>query len=61
MVDRRQRRAPVHALSDGSPRALRAEVIAALEGLAHDPDERLRRQVRRLLAHHRWSGEIDID
>jgi hypothetical protein len=33
--------------------------VSALEGMWHDPDLKLRRQVRRLLARYRATGKIN--
>jgi len=49
-----------HALGDGSPRSLETKVIAALEGMGNDPEPRLRRQVRRLLAQYRRTGKVNF-
>jgi hypothetical protein len=54
------RRTVLHALGDGSPRALEQRVVATLERMSDDPDPRLRRSVRKLLAHYRRTGEINI-
>jgi len=48
----------LHCLTDGSPRAREEEVVAALEGLAHDPDLKLRRRARRALSDYRRTGRI---
>ena len=48
-----------HILGDGSPRAREAEIVAALERLWNDPDEKLRRRVRKLLASYRRNGWIN--
>lgn len=57
---KRVRATVFHALGDGSPHALEADVIATLESMRDDPDQGLRRQVRKLLAHHRRTGEVNI-
>ena len=49
-----------HLLGDGSPREREGDVIAAIEQLRSDPDERLRRRVRKLLAHYRRGGRINV-
>ena len=49
-----------HLLADGSPREREAEVVAAIERLRSDPDEKLRRRVRKLLAHYRAGGRINV-
>ena len=58
--DPRVRSNVLHTLGDGSPRDLRERIVAVLRGMYHDPDLRLRRRVRQLLAHHRRTGEINI-
>lgn len=58
--DTRVRSQILHALGDGSPRSREAEVVAALQGMRDDPDLGLRRRVRRLLAHYRRTGKINI-
>jgi HEAT repeat protein len=50
----------LHALGDGSPRRLEWRVVAALASMRYDPDPRLRRSVRRLLAHHRRTGRVNV-
>ncbi|MCW8133491.1 MAG: HEAT repeat domain-containing protein [Planctomycetota bacterium] len=50
----------IHTLCDGSPRAREADVIAALERMWNDPDEKLRRHVRRLLKGYRRTGRINV-
>jgi hypothetical protein len=49
-----------HALCDGSPRSRQAEIVDVLEGMQQDSDPKLRRRVRKLLAHHRATGEINV-
>ena len=58
--DRSVRSAAIHALGDGSPQEIRDQVIATLERRFHDPDRKLRRVVRKLLAFHRRTGRINI-
>ena len=48
----------LHCLTDGSPRSREQEVVAALEGLANDPDPKLRRRARRALSDYRRTGRI---
>jgi hypothetical protein len=50
----------VHLLADGSPRELEEQVVATIEGLTGDPDGKIRRQTRRLIAHYRRTGQINI-
>jgi hypothetical protein len=54
------RRHVFHLLADGSPREREAEVVSAIERLQHDADERLRRRARKLLAHYRRGGRINV-
>ena len=54
------RRSVVHVLCDGSPREREAEVVQALEGMYQDPDRKLRRQIRGLLAHYKRTGKINV-
>jgi hypothetical protein len=49
-----------HLLADGSPRLREADVVAAIERLQQDPDEKLRRRARKLLAHYRRGGRINV-
>jgi HEAT repeat protein len=54
------RRNVFHVLADGSPRHREAQVVAVVEGMHDDPDPKLRRHVRRLLAHYRHGGRLNI-
>lgn len=54
------RRSVFHALRDGSPRALEAEVLAAFESFRDDSDKRIRRSARKLLAQYRRTGRVNI-
>jgi hypothetical protein len=58
--DRDVRNWVLHVLTDGSPRARAAEVAQVLERLAHDRDPKLRRKARRILAHYRRAGTLNI-
>jgi hypothetical protein len=49
-----------HTLCDGSPRSRLADVVAVLERMQHDPDPKLRRRVRKLLAHYRATGQVNV-
>lgn len=49
-----------HLLADGSPREREGDVVAAIERLQQDPDEKLRRRARRLIAHYRRGGRINV-
>jgi len=58
--DAQVRRWVVHTLCDGSPARYRAEIVRLLEGRYHDPDERVRRSVRKVLANYRHSGTVNV-
>jgi hypothetical protein len=49
-----------HLLGDGSPREREPDVVAAIERMQQDPDEKLRRRARKLLAHYRRHGRINV-
>lgn len=49
-----------HTLGDGSPRAREAEVVAAMERMWNDPDEKLRKRVRKVLSAYRWTENINV-
>ena len=48
----------IHAMTDSTPAARVPAVIQALESRRHDPDERIRRRVRKTLAHYRRTGKV---
>ena len=50
----------LHVLCDGSPRERKADVVAAVERLQHDPDDKLRRQARQVMAKFRKTGQINV-
>ena len=50
----------LHTLCDGSPEERLPEVVAALKRLARDPDRRLRRRARDVLAKHRRTGRVNV-
>jgi hypothetical protein len=54
------RRIALHTIIDGSPRSRQNEVVRALEAMRDDPDQRLRRQVRKVLARHRATGRVNL-
>ena len=58
--DAHVRRWVVHTLCDGSPARYRAEIVRLLESRYHDPDERVRKSVRRVLANYRHSGTVNV-
>ena len=49
-----------HLLADGSPREREPEVVAAIERLQSDADEKLRRRARKLIAQYRRGGRINV-
>jgi hypothetical protein len=48
-----------HLLADGSPRDRQQEVVAAIEQFQSDPNVRLRRRARKLMAQYRRGGRIN--
>jgi HEAT repeat protein len=58
--DVRVRSLVLHTLCDGSPREREPEVVAALEAMHNDPDQKLRRRVRQVLAQYRRTGRVNI-
>ena len=48
----------IHAITDSTPAARIPAVIQALESRRNDPDERIRRRVRKTLAHYRRTGKV---
>lgn len=48
----------IHALTDSTPATRIPAVIQALESRRNDPDERIRRRVRKTLAHYRRTGKV---
>ncbi len=48
----------IHALTDSTPALRVTAVIQALESRHNDPDERIRRRVRKTLAHYRRTGKV---
>ena len=51
----------LHNLCDGSPRAREDEIVAAVELLAKDEDQKIRRRARRVLAIYRRTGRINVE
>lgn len=58
--DAHVRRWVVHTLCDGSPARYRTEIVRLLESRYHDPDDKVRKSVRRVLASYRHSGNVNI-
>jgi hypothetical protein len=54
------RRMVLHTLCDGSPGAREAQVVAAVEGFAQDPDRSVHRIARKVLAQYRRTGRINV-
>jgi hypothetical protein len=50
----------LHLLCDGSPRERNTEVVAAVERMQRDPDDKLRRQARKVMAQYRKTGNINV-
>ena len=49
-----------HVLADGSPRHREQQIVSVMERMHNDPDAKLRRHVRRLLAHYHHGGRLNI-
>jgi HEAT repeat protein len=49
-----------HVLADGSPRYREQQIVEVMQGMRNDPDLKLRRHVRRLLAHYNAGGRLNI-
>jgi len=58
--DAQVRRWVVHTLCDGSPARYRGEIVSLLEGRYHDPDDKVRKSVRKVLASYRHSGNVNV-
>ena len=50
----------LHVLTDGSPRSRQEEVVQVLEQMHDDPDLKLRRKARKILAHYRRTGDLNV-
>ena len=49
-----------HVLADGSPRYREQQIVRTMEAMHNDPDPKLRRHVRKLLAHYRAGGRLNV-
>jgi HEAT repeats len=56
--DPRVRGDVIHAITDSTPAPRVPAVIQALESRHNDPDARIRRRVRKTLAHYRRTGKV---
>lgn len=54
----RVRAEALHAVTDSTPRGRVATVVVALEARWNEPDPRLRRRIRKTLAHYRRCGRL---
>ena len=54
------RRWVFHVLGDGSPREREAQMVAAMEQFTRDPDRKLQRRARQVLAQYRRRGTINV-
>jgi hypothetical protein len=54
------RRWVFHVLGDGSPREREEQVVAAMERFTRDPDRKLQRRARQVLAKYRQGGTINV-
>ncbi len=59
-ADTKVRSQVLHVLADGSPHVRQPQVVAALEHLAGDSDESLRRRARKVLAAYHRSGKVNV-
>jgi HEAT repeat protein len=59
-TDARVRRWVIHVLCDGSPARYRDDILDVLESRYHDPDERVRKSARRVLATYRRLGNVNV-
>jgi len=50
----------VHILCDGAPKSREVEVIETLEKMWNDPDDRVKKRVRRALGEYRRTGNWNI-
>jgi hypothetical protein len=50
----------LHVLTDGSPCSRQAEVVEVLQALHEDPDLKLRRKARKILAQYRRTGNLNV-
>jgi hypothetical protein len=57
--DAKVRSIVLHNICDGSPAALAADVVGAIELLTRDYDKRLRRRARNAMADYRRTGRIN--
>jgi hypothetical protein len=58
--DVKVRRWVLHVLTDGSPRSREVDVIQILGKMREDPDLKVRRRARQILAHYRRTGALNI-
>ena len=56
----RVRRTILHALADGSHRELAPRVVEAITCIRDDADPKLRKAARRVIEHHRRTGNVNI-
>ncbi|HEX2476787.1 MAG TPA: HEAT repeat domain-containing protein [Lacipirellulaceae bacterium] len=54
------RRWVFHLLGDGSPRDREAQIVAAMERFTRDPNRKLQRRARHVLAKYRRGGTINV-
>jgi hypothetical protein len=54
------RRWVFHLLGDGSPRERECQIVAAMERFTRDPNRKLQRRARQVLAKYRRGGTINV-
>lgn len=59
-ADPKVRDTVLHILTDGAPRSREPDVVRILEQMHHDPEPKLRRKARKILAHYRRTGDWNI-
>ena len=50
----------IHVLCDGSPVRYQPEILRALESRYHDPDDRVRKSARKVLATYRRLASVNV-
>jgi hypothetical protein len=58
--DPKIRNAVLHSLTDGSPQSWEPEIVRVLDEMHDDPDPKLRRKARKIRAHYRRTGHLNI-
>jgi hypothetical protein len=59
-LDAKVRAWVLHVLCDGSPMRYQADILRALESRYHDPDPRVRKSARKVLATYRRLATVNV-